>query len=110
MGSTSSSHVANLLRVLWGGSETLIVISSDLSHYHDYDTAKKMDTRTTSLIEQFHGEQLDYDSACGRLPIQGVLQVAKEFGLQCKTMDQRNSGDTAGAHDQVVGYGAYAFY
>ena len=110
VGDAESSQVGNVLRALWGGAETLIVISSDLSHYHDYETAKKIDSRTTALIEQFQGEQLDYDSACGRLPIQGLLLVAKEQGLHCKTLDQRNSGDTAGPHDRVVGYGAYVFY
>ena len=110
VGDTNSSHVADVLRALWGGPETLIVISSDLSHYHDYETAKQLDMQTTTSIEQFHGEQLNFDSACGRLPIQGLLEIAKEFGLRCKTMDLRNSGDTAGSHDRVVGYGAYAFY
>ena len=110
VGDADSSLVAKVLRTLWGGAGTLIVISSDLSHYHDYEAAKQIDTHTTTLIEQFHGEQLDHDSACGRLPIQGLLKVAKEFGLRCKTMDLRNSGDTAGPHDRVVGYGAYAFY
>ncbi len=110
VGDASSSQIAGVLRALWGGPETLIVISSDLSHYYDYDTAKQLDRRTTTSIEQFHGEQLNFDSACGRLPIQGLLQVAKGYGLSCKTMDLRNSGDTAGSHDRVVGYGAYAFY
>ena len=86
------------------------MISSDLSHYHDYVTAKHLDQQTTQSIEQFNGEELDYESACGRLPIQGLLKVAKDFGMQCKTLDLRNSGDTAGSRDRVVGYGAYAFY
>ena len=107
---TSPSQVAKTLQALWGGSETLIVISSDLSHYHDYATAKRLDQKTTQSIEQLHEEELDYESACGRLPIQGLLKVAKDFSLQCKTLDLRNSGDTAGSRDRVVGYGAYAFY
>ncbi len=99
-----------MLREIWGGPETLIVISSDLSHYHDYDTAKQLDKKTTLLIEQFHGDELNYESACGRIPIQALLIIAEEKGLQCKTIDLRNSGDTAGSHDRVVGYGAFAFY
>ena len=110
VGDTNSSQVAKVLHALWGGPETLIVISSDLSHYHDYATAKRLDQQTTQSIEQFHEEELDYESACGRLPIQGLLKVAKGLGMQCKTLDLRNSGDTAGSRDRVVGYGAYAFY
>lgn len=110
VGDTNSSHVAKVLRALWGGPETLIVISSDLSHYHDSATAKRLDQQTTQSIEQFHEDELDYESACGRLPIQGLLKIAKDLGLQCKTLDLRNSGDTAGSRDRVVGYGAYAFY
>ena len=109
-GDTDPSHVAKVLRLLWGGNETLIVISSDLSHYHDYESAKVIDQRTSKSIEELHGEQLDYDSACGRLPIQGLLEVAKELKMQCKTLDLRNSGDTSGPHDRVVGYGAFSFY
>lgn len=110
VGDADSTHVAQVLRLLWGGDDTLIVISSDLSHYHDYETAKEIDKRTTRSIEEFHGEKLDYESACGRLPIQGLLEVAKEFKMQCKTLDLRNSGDTSGPHDRVVGYGAFSFY
>ena len=110
VGETNPSQVAKVLRAFWGGPETLIVISSDLSHYHDYATAKRLDQKTTQSIEQFHGKELDSESACGRLPIQGLLKVAKDLGMQCKTLDLRNSGDTAGSRDRVVGYGAYAFY
>jgi len=110
VGEADSSQVAEVLRALWDGPETLIVISSDLSHYHDYETAKRLDMRTTTSIEQFHGKELKFESACGCLPIQGLLKVAKEVGLRCKTVDLRNSGDTAGSHNKVVGYGAYAFY
>lgn len=110
VGDTNPSQIAKTLRALWGGPETLIVISSDLSHYHDYVTAKRLDQQTSLSIEQFHEEELDYESACGRLPIQGLLKVAKGFGMQCKTLDLRNSGDTAGSRDRVVGYGAYVFY
>ncbi|MEJ2115048.1 MAG: AmmeMemoRadiSam system protein B [Gammaproteobacteria bacterium] len=110
VGDTNPSHVAKVLRALWGGPETLVVISSDLSHYQDHETAKRLDQQTTQSIEQFHGEELDYESACGCLPIQGLLKIAKELDMQCKTLDLRNSGDTTGSHDRVVGYGAYAFY
>jgi len=110
VGKTDASQVADVLRMLWGGPETLIVISSDLSHYYDYETARQLDRHTTSLIEQFQEADLNAESACGRIPIQGLLKVAKEVGLHCKTLDLRNSGDTAGSRDRVVGYGAYIFY
>ena len=110
VGDTDSTFIAQVLRAIWGGAETLIVISSDLSHYHSYETAKEMDKGTTRWIEELNGKQLDYDSACGRLPIQGLLEVAKEYNMQCKTLDLRNSGDTFGPHDRVVGYGAFSFY
>ena len=110
VGDTDSENVAEVLRALWGDSSTLIVISSDLSHYNDYASAKRLDKNTTQSIETLHGEQLNSSSACGFLPIQGLLKVAKEFGMECKTLDLRNSGDTAGPQDRVVGYGAYCFH
>ena len=89
--------------------QTLIVISSDLSHYHDYTTAKKLDQLTSQAIEDLDGNKVGYEDACGRTPINGLLMYACKHGLQVEIIDQRNSGDTAGDKDQVVGYGAYAF-
>ena len=109
VGEANSDEVAEVLEQLWGGSETLIVISSDLSHYHDYGTAGKMDRATSKAIELLKPEDIDDDHACGRIPILGLLVAAKKHGLRAKTVDLRNSGDTAGPRDQVVGYGAYVF-
>ena len=109
IGEASSDEVAEVLEQLWGGSETLIVISSDLSHYHDYGTAGKMDRATSKAIELLKPEDIDDDHACGRIPILGLLVAAKKHGLRAKTVDLRNSGDTAGTRDKVVGYGAYVF-
>lgn len=108
-GSTTDEDVAEVLRMLWGGPETLIVISSDLSHYYDYETAVKLDRQTAVAIEQRQPEKLGRESACGRFPIQGLLLRAREEGLQAVTVDLRNSGDTAGTKDRVVGYGAFLF-
>ena len=105
-----SGEVADVERVfdsLWGGDETLIVVSSDLSHYHDYHTARRMDQRTTEAIEALEPNKIRPEQACGRLPIQGLLGAAQRHGLECRNIDLRNSGDTAGPRDQVVGYGAY---
>ncbi len=85
------------------------MISSDLSHYYDYESARNLDAATTSAIEALDPEGLGRESACGRVPIRGLLVVAKRHGLAARTLDVRNSGDTAGPRDQVVGYGAYAF-
>jgi len=109
VGDAGPEDVGEVLDLLWGGPETLIVISSDLSHYHDYKTAQKLDRATSQAIEQLRPEDIHYDHACGRNPVNGLLHVARRHGLKAKTIDLRNSGDTAGSHDRVVGYGAYIF-
>lgn len=109
IGSVEPGEVAAVLRQLWGGDETLIVVSSDLSHYHDYQTARRIDAATTQAIEHFDSS-IGSNDACGYQGVRGLLQVAAEKGLQEKTLDVRNSGDTAGPRDQVVGYGSYIFY
>ena len=109
VGDAGPEEVGEVLDLLWGGPETLIVISSDLSHYHDYKTAQKLDRATSQAIEKLRPEDIDYDHACGRNPVNGLLHVARRLGLKAKTIDLRNSGDTAGSHDRVVGYGAYVF-
>ena len=110
VGDADGKEVAEVLERLWGGPETLIVISSDLSHYHDYLTAQRMDRATSDAIVGLHPEAIGYDDACGRIPVQGLLNLAKKQGLQGELIDLRNSGDTAGPRNQVVGYGAYAFF
>jgi MEMO1 family protein len=109
VGDAEPAEVAEVLDLLWGGPETLIVISSDLSHNHDYQTAQQLDRATSQAIEQLRIEDVQYDHACGRNPVNGLLHVARRLGLTAKTIDLRNSGDTAGSHDRVVGYGAYVF-
>ena len=107
VGDASPPEVGEVIERLWGGPETLIVISSDLSHYYDYDTAQRLDRETSSAIEALRYEDLDYESACGRVPVSGLLYVARKRGLKVSTVDLRNSGDTAGDRARVVGYGAY---
>lgn len=106
-GDASPEQVSQVIDALWGGNETLIVISSDLSHYHDYATAQQLDRATSTAIETLHYEKLDFESTCGRVPVSGLLKVAQEKSLTVKTIDLRNSGDTAGDKNRVVGYGAY---
>jgi len=110
VGRATKEEIAEILVSLWGGAETLIVISSDLRHYQDYETANQMDSVASQAIVNIDPRGLDDDSACGRVPIRGLLHLAKQKGMCAELVDLRNSGDTAGARDQVVGYGAYAFY
>jgi AmmeMemoRadiSam system protein B len=109
VGDATTEQVAAVLETLWGGDETLILISSDLSHFHDYDTARELDGETTRAIESLCPEDLDYESACGRVPTRGLLAVARDKGLVPRRLDLRNSGDTAGSRERVVGYGAWSF-
>jgi len=109
VGDATDEEVSEVLERLWGGDETLIVISSDLSHYHDYEAARRLDLATTRAIEALEPEGLGWESACGRIPIRGLLRSARRHGLRVATLDLRSSGDTAGPREEVVGYGAYAF-
>jgi hypothetical protein len=109
VGRATPAQVAEALETLWGGDETLIVVSSDLSHYHDYGTAKRMDEATAGAIETFDSERLAHEDACGRIGVQGLLGAARRHSLVASTLDLRSSGDTAGGRDEVVGYGAWAF-
>jgi hypothetical protein len=108
VGEAGADDVAEVLERLWGGDETLIVISSDLSHYHDYDTARRLDRSTAENITALRYEDIDYEDACGRGPINGLLALARRRGLKVELLGLRNSGDTAGPRDRVVGYGAFA--
>ncbi len=110
VGDASPEEVAEVLETLWGGPETLIVVSSDLSHYHDYETARQMDTATSQAIEALQPERIHGENACGARAVDGLLYFARQHGLSGETVDLRNSGDTAGPRDQVVGYGAYVFH
>lgn len=110
VGEASPDDVAQVLDTLWGGPETLIVISSDLSHYLDYDAARDIDQRTCDAITHFAPEKIETNGACGRFPVRGLLQLAKSHGMRVETLGLCNSGDTAGPKDRVVGYGAWAFF
>lgn len=109
VGDATAEEVAEVLEALWGGPDTAIVISSDLSHYHDYETARRLDAATSRAIEELRPDDIGPDQACGRLPIKGLLRVARAHGLKATTVDLRNSGDTAGPRGDVVGYGAWVF-
>lgn len=110
VGDANPQEVAEVLEILWGDSETLIVISSDLSHYQDYRTAQQRDEQTSLAIQSKNFQDINYEDACGCNPINGLLWLAKKQNLQIDILEQRNSGDTAGSRDRVVGYGAYAIH
>ncbi len=110
VGQASPAEIGDVLERVWGGPETLIVVSSDLSHYLDYDAACAIDRRTSDAIEHLDGNAINAHQACGRMPVKGLLDVAKRKKLHVRTLDLRNSGDTAGLRAQVVGYGAWGFW
>lgn len=107
VGTASPAEVAEVIEELWGAEETVVVISSDLSHYNDYRTAVEIDRATSEAIEALRS--VGEGQACGRWAINGLLQFARQRGMTARTVDLRNSGDTAGPRDRVVGYGAYIF-
>lgn len=109
VGDASPAEMAQLFGRLWGGAETLIVVSSDLSHYLPYEAAQAADLHTAKAILQLR-DCLEPDEACGAAPINGLLRAARERRLVAEQVDLRNSGDTAGDRDRVVGYGAFAFH
>jgi len=108
VGDASAAEVAAVIEGLWGGSETLIVVSSDLSHYHPYAAARQIDRGTVAAILALDSA-LDHEQACGATPINGLALCARRRHLKPELIDLRNSGDTAGDKSRVVGYAAFAF-
>ena len=109
VGPSSSQQVAEVIEKLWGGEETLILVSTDLSHFHDYPEAQHLDRSTSDLICSLH-EPLMGEQACGCYPLNGLLLELKRRKLNIELLDLRNSGDTAGSKNRVVGYGSYAVF
>jgi AmmeMemoRadiSam system protein B/AmmeMemoRadiSam system protein A len=109
VGDAPVDHVSGTLESLWGGPETAIIISSDLSHYHDYDTCKAKDEETAAGIERLQPAICEGDRACGYHSIRGLIDQAQRRDMRVTALDVRNSGDTRGSRDRVVGYGSFAF-
>ena len=109
VGDAAPQEVAHLLRQLWDGPEALIVVSSDLSHYHSYETAQRLDSSTAEAIEQGEWVSLGASRACGWVAVAGLLIETRRRGLGGYRLALCNSGDTAGSRDRVVGYGAWMF-
>jgi len=110
VGDVAPKAVAEVIERLWGGPETLLVLSTDLSHYHAYRTAKARDAATAEAIEALDGAHIGPEDACGCRALAGLLLAARARGLGIERLDLRTSGDTAGPQDRVVGYGAWALY
>jgi AmmeMemoRadiSam system protein B len=108
VGDATPHDVAEVLEIVWGGPETLIVISSDLSHFHAYREAQAIDGKTVQAILELRGP-VSHEQACGGTPVNGLLLAARHHGLTPRLLDLRNSGDTAGDHSRVVGYASIAF-
>jgi AmmeMemoRadiSam system protein B len=108
VGDASAAEVAQVFDLLWGGDETLLVVSSDLSHYLDYKQAQTLDRFTAQAILDLHTD-ISHEQACGGTPINGLTLTARARNLSVELVDLRNSGDTAGDRARVVGYGAFAF-
>ncbi|UCG76152.1 MAG: AmmeMemoRadiSam system protein B [Gemmatimonadota bacterium] len=109
VGDAAPAQVAVVLEALWGTEATLLVVSSDLSHYLPYDAARRTDADTCRAIEALDAGSLDERRACGWKAVAGLLLLARERGLRPVRLDCRNSGDTGGSRHSVVGYAAFAF-
>ena len=108
VGDATPEEVAEVLNVLWDDEQTLIIVSSDLSHFHSYTEALKIDTQTVEHILALK-PHLTHEQACGGTPVNGMLLAAGQHGLTPELIDFRNSGDTAGDKNRVVGYASFAF-
>jgi AmmeMemoRadiSam system protein B len=108
-GPDASSSVVGVLECVWDDPTTLLVVSTDLSHYHDYRTAKQLDEATASAVVRGRADLLGPWSACGVSVLRGLVALAAGRDVVVRLLDLRNSGDTAGPRDRVVGYGAFAF-
>ncbi len=109
VGDATPSQVSEVIEILWGGAETLIVISSDLSHYLPYEVAQETDSRTVEAILALDDDLISDADACGSTPVRGLILAARAHRLHPQLLDLRNSGDTAGGRDKVVGYAALVF-
>jgi len=109
VGDASVHEVGAVIERLWGGPETLIVVSTDLSHYHPYREAVQIDAETLARIEALASD-IHHEQACGATPLNGLLAVARAKGMTIRRLSACNSGDTAGGREQVVGYSAFALY
>ncbi len=110
VGAVAGQQVAEVIERLWGSDSTRFLISTDLSHFKDYKNAQKIDRETAQSIESMNPTMLSPEKACGYIPVAGMLIAARKSGLSVEQLALRNSGDTAGNKERVVGYGSWAVY
>jgi AmmeMemoRadiSam system protein B len=106
-GDVAPDAVAEVLEAALRGDDVVGIVSSDLSHYLDYDSARNRDLRTAAAITELRPADVSPEDACGRTGVQAALVLARRKGWACRLLDLRSSGDTAGSRDRVVGYGAF---
>ncbi|RMF13622.1 MAG: AmmeMemoRadiSam system protein B, partial [Gammaproteobacteria bacterium] len=109
VGETPAEEVAAIIQRVWGAAGTLLIVSSDLSHYHGYEVARQRDRQTADAILGLE-PRLTGEDACGCYAVNGLLLFAREHGKRAELLCLKNSGDTAGDKSRVVGYGAFAFF
>lgn len=109
-GHAGARAVGEVLEALWGGPETLVIASSDLTHYLPYEQGRAIDAATASRIVSLDESPIEGELACGAAAINGLLWVARRKAMTCRLIDLRSSGDTAGTRDRVVGYGAFVLH
>jgi hypothetical protein len=109
VGAAEVDEVAQVIQRLWGGAETVVVVSTDLSHYHAYEQARAIDGATIERIASFAAD-IDHEEACGATPLNGLLRFSRQKNLSLKLLSACNSGDTAGGRDRVVGYSSFGLY
>ena len=108
VGEAATDEVAAVIDTFWKGPETFVVVSTDLSHYHRYSDAVRLDARTAAAVSALRHDDIGDDDACGARPLRGLLRTAERRHLSVEQLDLRNSGDTAGDKERVVGYGSFA--
>ena len=107
VGNAPPQAIADVISALWGSADTLLVVSTDLSHYLPFDEALQKDNTTCQAIERMDFGRITHEDACGATPLAGLLMAAQRRGLHITTLDLRNSGQTAGGRGRVVGYGSW---
>ena len=109
VGACSEDNIAEMIETLWNPPQNIIIVSSDLSHFHSYEKAQRIDQQTRQKIEHLNFSALNPDDAYGYYPLKGLIKIALKKELKVTALDLRNSGDTAGDKNRVVGYGSFAF-
>ncbi len=107
VGNIDTQKLSDIFNLFWQADDILFIISSDLSHFHNYEICKTLDHETTQHIINLNYEKINHDAACGYYPLCGALKLAKDNNQKCYLLSLKNSGDSIGDKDSVVGYGSF---